>query len=652
MASCSIQKGRTNRCASFTLTLILLLLAGAASAQDDTAKQRENIETMVQLARQSHLAQSAEWLKINLYHKSWGSYVSRVDDPTFFLSSSGKQDPQAELEATIRAAYDTSMAAKSQQPEQCRRVARYQFLSRNMKTLGFDFSPLRCELFERWKSGIARDHVTLVFASIYLNSPASMYGHTFIRFDSDKPGEYNRLNDSAVGYSVGGNMEVGFGFLISSLIGGYPGDFSMNPFYLKVREYSDLESRDLWEYQTDLSAEEIDRMLAFIWQHSFTYMDYYFFDDNCALMLLAAFEAGRPSLNLLEQSKPWLIPLDGIKILQKNGLINKKTYRPSQYSTLVWNESRTESATRAQAVALANGLQLPEVIPGRDEAEQAAILDLAMGVLEFKRNHQHVEPDATNISRFQKQLAGVRSRNQAASLYVKAAEPAASPDEGHDSFKLGIVAGRAGGADYAQFNLRGSYHDSLDPQIGYGAGASSKMFDLYLRRSEQQVKFERLDLFDVFAPSVRKDWYRPLSIKANISVRREVLNGGELSPTALRIELAAGEGYGVSENGQVFFLADGITHLATHSDLELGPVAGWVWTPSSRMRGELNAGAHWMTAGAQRNSWLYRVDAGVAHDLFDNQNNIRLNLTRQWTGNGGAEANTYTDVQLVYSHYL
>jgi hypothetical protein len=70
------------------------------------------------------------------------------------------------------------------------------------------------------------------------------------------------------------------------------------------------------------------------------------------------------------------------------------------------------------------------------------------------------------------------------------------------------------------------------------------------------------------------------------------------------------------------------------------------------MRGELNAGAHWMTAGAQRNSWLYRVDAGVAHDLFDNQNNIRLNLTRQWTGNGGAEANTYTDVQLVYSHYL
>jgi len=33
------------------------------------------------------------------------------------------------------------------------------------------------------------------------------------------------------------------------------------PYYLKVREYNDMENRDVWEYELNLSPEEIDRLL-------------------------------------------------------------------------------------------------------------------------------------------------------------------------------------------------------------------------------------------------------------------------------------------------------------------------------------------------------------------------------------------------------
>jgi hypothetical protein len=606
---------------------------------------------MLRLASEARLAQGAEWHKINLYHTTWGGIVSRVDDPSYFMAANGKRDPQAELEATIRAAYDESMSEQSRQPRRCRWVARYQFLSRSMKGLGFEYEPPRCEGFERWKSGISQDRVTLIFASIYLNSPASMYGHAFLRFDSAKPGEFNRLNDATIGFSVNGDIQMGVTFLTRSLFGGYPGTFIFVPYYKKLREYADLENRDLWEYQTDFSHEEIERMLAFVWEQSFTYLDYYFFDDNCALMLLATLEAGRPSLNLIANAKPWLIPLDSVKLIQRSGLVVKKHYRPSQYSTLMWNDAQVTPAVHEQAVHLADSMQLPPAPPGADPAERAQILDLAMGILEYQRN-QKTEQEAQPLNRFQLQLSGMRSGIAAPSSYVPAPTPSQSPDEGHDSFRLGIASGRVGHANYMQLNVRGGYHDGLDPPVGFSPGSSSRMGDLYLRADNGRLRFERLDLFDVFMPSVRTAWYRPLTLKVNAAIRREVQAEGALSPTALRVELGAGEGYRVSEHAQVYYMADGFARLAGASSLAAGPVAGWVWQPEGRWRAEADGGAFWYGAGSQRNSWLYRVSGGVAWDLFDNQNNVRLVFTRQWTGSGGAAADSYTDVRLAYFHYL
>ncbi len=638
---------------SVLLATVLGLFVGMGHAQEMTAQQQASIDTMLRLAQQAHLSQSAEWHKINQYHPTLGGVKSRVDDPSYFLAANGKRDPQAELDATIRTAYDEGMAEQSRQPKLCRWVARYQYLSRSMKEYGFDYPAPRCEGFERWKSGLARDHVTMIFASIYLNSPASMYGHIFMRFDSAKAGEFNRLSDATVGYTVNSDGEAGLGFLVKSAVGGFPGNFVSVPYFMKVREYADLENRDLWEYQTDFTPEEIDKMHAFIWEQSFTYVDYYFADDNCALILLATLEAGRPELELIASAKPWLAPLDTVKILRDAKVVTKKRYRPSQYSTLISNVERAPDAVREQAVALAHSLKLPEAIAGANAQEQAQLLDLALGVLEYERNQKNSEQEAAPLNQFQLKLAMLRSKVDASATYQPAPTPRQSPDEGHDSFRLGMGLGQVDGVGYGQLNARLVYHDGLDPNAGFSPGVSSKIGDLYLRFNDKQIRFERLDLFEVFLPSVRTAWYRPLTIKANISVRREVQRDAALAPTVFRIELGAGEGYRISEHSQMFIIADTITRLrGGASSFAAGPVVGWMWQPEARWRAEASAGAFWNAAGSRRDTGVYRLTAGVAWDVFDNQNNVRLNVSRQTTSKGGDVLDSYSDVQLAYFHYF
>jgi hypothetical protein len=634
-------------------SLLLLVFPVNSEAEELSAQHAADIEKMLALANQAQLFQRSEWRNINLYHATLGGITSRVDDPTYFLAPNGQHDPQAELDAAIRGAFDDTMAKTSRQPNVCRWIARYQFLSRSMKELGFDYSPMPCEVFTKWKSGIATHKASVIFASVYLNSPASMYGHAFIRFDSEKPAEYNRLNDATIGYSVQASSDAGVMFLVRSLFGAYPGSFVFVPYYMKMREYSDLENRDLWEYQTNLTSAEIDRMQAFIWEQSFTYMNYYFFDDNCALMLLATFDAARPDLNLIEKAKPWFIPLDMVKLVQQQpGLIEQIHYRPSQYNTLVQNYNSANVDEKKHALALIDNDKSLAYLSTLSTVEQARILDLSLGVSQYERNQKHSEAEASALTTRQIKLSGLRSKIEAPSEYKDKAPPAQRPDEGHGSVRTGFAVGQVGTANYAQLNFRGGYHDSLDPQGGFAPGASSNMVDLYLRLNDKQLRFQRLDLFDVFSPAVQTEWYKPQTIKLNVSIRREVLQNDELSPTALRLQAAAGKSYTLSNEARAYILADSVTSLKSSSSLGVGPTIGAIWTITPKLRTEVNSNTYWNVAGDQKNAWSFKFTGSLAWDVFNNQNNLRVNVVRQGVSNASDPSLNSTDVQLAYSHYF
>jgi hypothetical protein len=65
---------------------------------------------------------------------------SQVDDPSFFLSPSGKFDPRAELEATLSSFFAPSVKEEGSEHSQCAFIARYHWLKQE---LGFDPAAFR-----------------------------------------------------------------------------------------------------------------------------------------------------------------------------------------------------------------------------------------------------------------------------------------------------------------------------------------------------------------------------------------------------------------------------------------------------------------------------------------------------------------------------
>ncbi|MGT0149952.1 Lnb N-terminal periplasmic domain-containing protein [Vibrio metschnikovii] len=85
-------------------------------------------------------------------------------------------------------------------------------------------------------------------------------------------------------------------YAMKGLFGFYPGRFTVMPYYRKVREYNDIESRDIWEYPLNLTEQEVERVLLHLWEMQLAEFDYYFLDENCSYQLLALLELARDDL--------------------------------------------------------------------------------------------------------------------------------------------------------------------------------------------------------------------------------------------------------------------------------------------------------------------------------------------------------------------
>ena len=242
------------------------------------------------------------------------------------------------------------------QHPQCRFPARYAWLAAE---LGFDQGRMprpQCRRYRDWRSALDAKQLTLVFASAYLDNPGSMYGHTLLRVDAADQDERTRLLAYSISFAAATNETNGLIFAVKGLFGGYPGVFAMLPYYVKVREYSDLENRDLWEYELDLSPEELERVLRHAWELLPAYFEYYFFDENCSYHLLALLQVARPDLELTAPFRLWALPVDTVRALTDQlGLVKRIVYRPARSTIIAERLARMQPEERRMARDLGLG---------------------------------------------------------------------------------------------------------------------------------------------------------------------------------------------------------------------------------------------------------------------------------------------------------
>ncbi|MGR5455270.1 Lnb N-terminal periplasmic domain-containing protein [Vibrio alfacsensis] len=269
-------------------------------------------------------AYESQWLKLIHYEDSLFSSSSRVNTDSFYLSK--ERTPEKELHATI-------LAFKNKPKAQCQFPARKLWIEHSFPEHKFPL--VQCDEYDAYREAFETNSMSLVYASGYLANPASMFGHLLLKFNFDEDADLldNTFNYGAQVPDNDNKLE----YIIKGIFGGYQGRFTNQLYHHHMLTYTESELRDLWEYRLDLSQEQVNFILAHLWELDNVNFTYYFFNENCAYQIAKLLELVSKD-KLTPSYKAWVMPIDVIdQVASASG---------NMVSSVIYHESRQEKLYR------------------------------------------------------------------------------------------------------------------------------------------------------------------------------------------------------------------------------------------------------------------------------------------------------------------
>lgn len=530
-------------------------VAGPRAEQSDQGYAAE----MTEKARKLRLWEDPYWTRLLRYrHTLFRTWRSETKRSEFFLSKEGRTNPQAELEAEISAFFQPLAQDKEIQHPQCRFPVRYAWLK---EKLSFDPSRLHevpCEKFERWRSAIDAKAISIVFASGFLNNPATLYGHTLLKMRKSTGTDAPDILDYSINFAADARDAHGVMFALKGVFGGYPGRFSSIPYYLKIQEYNNIESRDLWEYRLSFNPAETDRILRHAWELGSAEFPYFFFTKNCSYQLLPLLDVGNPVYALKDALCGWVLPVDTVSAAVRMTYSTAKgIYRPSLWAQVSWRRANlaAHEAELAKGCARDKPGTLGKI--GRLPKErQAAVLETANVYLDFLTHAGKIEPQDADIRRRDIQVA--RAKLGPMNPWPPQIPRPVAPNEGHKTLRLGAGFGLQKDSSFNEVAIRGALQDLLDDPGGYLPDSRLEMLNLRVRINNRDAKayLREADLFHVMALNPYDDWL----IRPSWEVGTGIQQAEELRPPpadALYYELHAAGGMSFTSGllkREVFYL--------------------------------------------------------------------------------------------------
>lgn len=424
------------------------------------------------------VAGDPQWIRLLHASKSlFGSWQSQVQGRQFFLDEQGFQSPQRELEATLRYFLNEQkqVADKNDDPL-CLFPARKAFLKHKLNLKEADFRQVQCPLLNRYLETLQPEKVSFVFSSYYTNNPGSAFGHTFFRIHKKRPPERagSELLDHGIGYAASATTDNPFLFAMLGIFGGFPGEFTNLPYYYKVREYNDFESRDIWDYELNLSTQEVEMLTLHLWELGNTHFRYFFFTQNCAYQMLTVLDAAAPRLNLAAEVKPWVIPVDALKIVTESPeLVRSVKMRPSLSKQFLHRYQVMTEKEKAEFLQIRKKLDSKEYQKLNYSLENPEslvnLLDTSLDYLDVSNPKLLFEKESAAYQ-FKQDLLLHRSQISLVSSQKEIlVDMEEASHEGHGANRLGVMAFESEKGDVrgSVFEFRFSLHDLLDDDRAY-----------------------------------------------------------------------------------------------------------------------------------------------------------------------------------------
>jgi hypothetical protein len=473
------------------LVFVLLLLTSALFSEHNFSKQ---INT---------LSQTPQWHKL-LHFKN---NKSEIDDSRFFFTKNGKTNPKAELTAFIEKLI--SDKSDDENATQCYYPSRSSWILNQLPQLKKEIKEPRCEALKEELKSLSAKHVTLILASAHINSPASAFGHTFLRIDNNPN---TPLLSYAVNYAAQTTEKNGFIYAYKGLFGGYKGLYSIDPYYKKIKEYSDLEQRDVWEYTLNLSQEEINKMVRHIFEIRHFYADYFFLSENCSYNLLWLLEIAKKDVHLIEKFNHKAIPIDTLRVIMKENLVKKTTYRPSKRKTILNIAKPIENNPTALRFARGDEYNISQIETFSKE-DKIASLELATALLRIKLS-KHEISKKEYLPKFLKIL---KVRSKLGATPKKDIEEPYEPTKGHYSAKASF-AYASNHTLKARVNL--AYHDIYDNDKGYIPGAYINFFDTAVQYKDDKLTLDEINVLDIRSYAIQDAIFKPISWQVAVGGKR------------------------------------------------------------------------------------------------------------------------------------
>lgn len=608
------------------LALALLLAPLGASAAAEGAYAGE----LAARARELRLAGERKWLKLLHYRPKGRGWRSEADGGGFFLAPGGRTDPAAELEADLAAFFEPE-PAKGQHP-QCRFPARYRWLK---ERLAFDPTRLperACPDFEAWRGAIDAEAVSVVFASAFLNNPASMYGHTFLRLH--KRGGGDALLDYTINFAATPDTSNALIYTLKGLNGSFKGEYSLLPFYMKTQEYGSLEMRDLWDYRLNLTPAQIDDLIRHGWEMGSTYFNYYFFTKNCSYQLLTLLEAADETLDVRSGFFWSVIPGDTVRVLQaRPGFVEPPLFRPSFVSEIKARRARQTADELALSTRLGREVSTADLerVAAYPKDRQALILESANDYLRYRKGY-YLEQSTETLTAIHTLL---RARGRLGLPPAPAPVERPTPLEaGHDTTRAGVGGGVARSGSFTEVAWRPSLHDLSSVDEGYVPDSQLEMGAGRLRvdHADRRLYVERLDIASIVSLSPLDPWVRKPSWKLSTGVDQAKELG---CSGASCMYYALNGGMGVAAQSRL--LRREVYYVLAETDLGFGPILpqGWRAGAGGSAGVIVDLGARWRVLGeatyieyAQRSAARQRLRLTTSVRLTRNTE-FRVTLDRR-----------------------
>lgn len=545
----------------FLLLLCALTLSLFANSTDE----------LIAHAHTKHLFDTRYWhLLMHTPHSE-----SEIDDPNFFLALKGKTDISSELDATIQ--HFSQDINQSDGSVFCRFPARRAWLE---KELNVSFGEGECTEYNALLSKLDPQKVTLVFPSAHINSPASMFGHTFLRIDSSME---SKLMSYAINYAAFTEDTNGLLFAYKGLFGGYYGFYSMLPYYEKLKEYRDSESRDVWEYDLNLTHDEVMAIVRHIWELQHINSWYYFFDENCSYHMLWLTEIARPSVHLRDHFFYYVIPPETVRAFEEEGLVRDKQFRPSKRTKLLAYERQLSpqgiDAVRSLTSGAIHTNDLKERVSG--EQERRFVLEASAELVEYNYIEGKISKEV-----YAERYHGLLMQRAALGTGQELLIPNKSnPDTAHHAARIEIAQGWFEHRSPLLIGWRPAFHDLGEDDTGHLSGAQIEFLDTLFGVDRDRVSVEKLTVLSLASITPVSHFFKPFSWRMKSGWDREY--GDDQLSFVTRVGAGAAIG---DEHLFGYLLSEPEVRLGFNADVGIGFSAGAGLNWGNRMKSYIEAG--------------------------------------------------------------